>query len=129
MNESEPGTARLAADLAREREQSSCTRSFACRFWSAVRFIESGAEHTRQLDEAFENYDGDAMLAALWTKAATRPKLAANLEKYVIRPTATHCADAFALMGKPMPEIRAEASRQRKAAFVQWAAEKLARNA
>ncbi len=75
--------------------------------WKAVAFIESGREHFRQLDAAFENHDGNAMAAALWTLAEKRPLLKANLPKYVSPPNLF--PETMALMGKPMKEIRAAA--------------------
>ena len=92
--------------------------SFSRRMWAAVAFIESGREHTRQLDAAFENCDGDAMAAALWTLAEKRPKLKANLRKYVCQPGCPpgHLMEAFALIGKPMAEIRRAAKAMREKA-------------
>ncbi len=86
--------------------------------WRAIAFIESGAEHTRQLDEAFESYDGDAMWCALWTVANNRPRLAANIARYVCTPQQMeHRPERAALIGKPLPDIRAEAYRQRREAY------------
>jgi hypothetical protein len=83
--------------------------------WNAIAFIERNpSEVGRQLDAAFENDDGDAMAAALYKVAERRPKLAALLPKYVIRPSETHCARVLPLMGKPMSEIRKAAAEQRR---------------
>lgn len=90
------------------------TRTFSQRMWRAIAFIESGAEHIRQLDEAFENFDGDAMWCALWTMANNRPRLAANIGRYVSTPEQmAHKPERVAMLGKPLPAIRAEAYRQR----------------
>lgn len=84
---------------------------FSRRMWRAIAFIESGAECSRQLDNAFENWDGHAMCAALYTVAARRPVLARNLPKYVTPPSVF--PEAAALMGKTMREIRAAAKAMR----------------
>lgn len=103
------------------------TDSFSRRMWNAVAFIESGREHSRQLDDAFENNDGDAMCAALHTLAQTRPKLAANLPRYV---SPIHLFEnAQSLMGKSMREIRAAAKAQREQGAIdiqEWAEERKA---
>lgn len=86
--------------------------------WRAISFIESGAEHVRQLDEAFESFDGNAMFCALWTMANTRPRLAANLKRYVGTPEQlAHDPTRTAFIGKPLSEIRAEAYRQRREGY------------
>jgi hypothetical protein len=80
--------------------------------WKAVAFIESGREHTRQLDDAFENCDGHAMAAALWTLAEKRPRLKAKLPKYVCPPDTF--PEVIALIGKPMADIRKAAAAMRE---------------
>lgn len=86
-------------------------RPFSVRMWRAVAFIESGVQHSRQLDEAFENYDGDAMMAALYTLAEKRPKLAANIRRYVCPPDSFE--RALPLVVKPLAAIRRAAYAQR----------------
>jgi hypothetical protein len=88
-------------------------RSFSERMWRAVAFIESGREHCRQLDEAFENDDGDAMTAALYTLAEKRPVLKANLPKYVLEPGKVNPDVVLPLVGRPMHEIRKAANAMR----------------
>lgn len=92
--------------------------TFSRRMWRAIAFIESGAEHHRQLDAAFENGDGDAMCAAIYTVAARRPLLAHNLPQYVTPPD--HFERAAALMGKTMREIRAAAALSRAESEARW---------
>ena len=87
-------------------------RPFSVRMWRAVAFIDSGATHYRQLDEAFENWDGDAMCAALYTLALKRPKLAANIRRYVSPPD--QFEGSAALMGQPMSAIRQAAYEKRR---------------
>lgn len=89
-------------------------KPFSRRMWSAVAFIESGRECQRQLDDAFESFDGHAMSAALWTLAEKRPQLKANLPKYVTPASAF--PESAALVGKPLAEIRKAAKRMREAA-------------
>jgi hypothetical protein len=85
--------------------------------WSAVAFIESNPrEHNRQLDAAFENYDGDAMCAALYTLAQSRPLLAQYLPNFVTQ-AATGDTRVLPFVGRPMKDIRAEAYRQRLEAW------------
>jgi len=80
--------------------------------WRAVAVIERGPRTLcRQLDDAFENGDGDAMCAALYTLAERRPKLKANLPKYVAHPS--NFPRSAALMGLTMAEIRQAAIRPR----------------
>lgn len=86
-------------------------KSFSNRMWAAVAFIESGREHTRQLDPAFENGDGNAMTAALYTLSKKRPLLAANLPRYVLSPTLFGGADK--MVGNPMSVIRKFAKAER----------------
>ena len=88
-------------------------RTFSKRMWAAVAFIESGREHVRQLDEAFESFDGDAMCAALWTLAEARPRLKANLPTYVVYPSGR----AASLLGLSMRAIRDAAAKQRASAY------------
>ena len=87
-------------------------RTFSQRMWRAVAFIESSAEHFRQLDEAFESGDGDQMWAALWTLAKTRASLAVALPKYVSTPE--NMPRCSGLVGLPMREIRSLARRSRE---------------
>lgn len=57
-------------------------RTFTQRLERAALFIESDKTDGRELDEAFENYDGNAMIAALWTIAEQRPKLKYQMERH-----------------------------------------------
>lgn len=88
-------------------------RTFSERMWRAIAFIESGAEHTRQLDEAFENNDGDAMAAALIVMARKRPVLAANLASYVSVDSASKSERVAPLLNKSIADIRRAAAVQR----------------
>lgn len=91
------------------------TKPFSVRMWDAIRFIERNPREVhRQLDEAFENYDGHAMCAALYTMAEKRPRLKQLIGKFVSPPD--HFAEAKALMGKSMDEIRKVAQKQREEA-------------
>jgi hypothetical protein len=87
-------------------------KPFSVRMWRAVAFIESGRDVSRQLDEAFENGDGDAMCAALWTLSKKRPRLALNIRKYILPPD--QLSQVSKLMGLSMKDIRAAASKQRE---------------
>lgn len=87
------------------------TESFSIRMWKAIAFIERNPiSVNRQLDAAFENSDGDAMCAALYTMAEKRPRLKQFIQQFVSPPSGR----AKTLMGKSMKEIQKAAQRQRE---------------
>lgn len=58
---------------------------FLARFRRAVKHIQAGQVHGRELDEAFENWDGDAMVAALMKHADDSPTFAQDMRRYMFR--------------------------------------------
>ncbi|QRM32770.1 hypothetical protein [Microvirga sp. VF16] len=68
-------------------------QSFAGRVRYAADLIASGARPCRAFDSCFENYDGDAIAAALIREAATNRDLAQNLGRYINRARAQEATD------------------------------------
>lgn len=83
-------------------------RPFMQRLERAARFIENDQTDGRELDEAFENDDGEAMSAALWTIAEQRPRLKYQIEQHGISRPREH------LIGLPLPTLDKLASSLRK---------------
>lgn len=50
----------------------------------AARYIINGQTHGRELDNAFENNDGDEMCSALWRMALKNKKLKFAIEKVIV---------------------------------------------
>jgi len=85
-------------------------RSFMQRLYRAADNLERGTYHGRELDEALENGDGDAMMAALWTLADSRPKLRYVMAlEWLDGPS----PDVAALIGLPLSALINEAAIQR----------------
>jgi hypothetical protein len=61
--------------------------SFAYRVNFAASVISSGRATTRNFDNCFENWDGDAVAVALYRRARKNPKLRAALWRYIGRAT------------------------------------------
>ena len=66
--------------------------NFAGRVNFAAFIITKGQNTSRSFDNCFENYDGDAVAAALVRRAQKNERLAANLFRYINRDTATAAA-------------------------------------
>jgi len=70
-------------------------QSFAARVRYAADLIASGARPCRAFDSCFENYDGDAIAAALIRQAATNRDLEHNLGRYFNRARAEEAAEQW----------------------------------
>ncbi|WP_201841349.1 hypothetical protein [Microvirga zambiensis] len=70
-------------------------QSFAARVRYAADLIASGARPCRAFDSCFENYDSDALAAALIREAATNRDLAQNLGRYINRARAEEAAERW----------------------------------
>ena len=57
------------------------TMELWCRARKAADYIRAGQTHGRELDNAFENYDGEEMCCALYRMALKSPKLLIALKK------------------------------------------------
>jgi hypothetical protein len=66
--------------------------NFAGRVNFAAFIITQGRSTSRAFDNCFENYDGDAVAAALVRRARTNERLAANLFRYISESSATEAA-------------------------------------
>ena len=88
--------------------------NFAGRVNFAAFIITQGKPTSRGFDNCFENYDGDAVAAALVRRARKNERLAANLWRYICRQSAEE-AEAKLAGQKLAPAARAmrEAARQR----------------
>ena len=93
--------------------------NFAGRVKHAASVISSGRRTNRSFDNCFENYDGDAVAAALVRRARKNPstQLAANLWRYVSRERAE--AAAAKLEGQ---DLEGAAAAMRAKAAADWAA-------
>lgn len=56
--------------------------SFSVRFKRCVRNLVTGHTHGRELDEAFENGDGDRMVVELLAKAKSEPEFLGVLKRW-----------------------------------------------
>jgi hypothetical protein len=79
---------------------------FSRRVNFAAAVISAGRRTTRNFDNCFENYDGDAVCAALIRRAERNPKIAANIWRYLHRATAEAAAEKLA--GRNLAEAAAE---------------------
>lgn len=80
--------------------------NYAGRVNYAAAVISAGRRTSRAFDNCFENYDGDAVCAALIRRAAKNEKLAENLFRYVCRSSAEEAAAK--LQGRNLTEAAAE---------------------
>lgn len=64
----------------------------------AAAYIVADRIHGRELDNAFENYDGDEMCAALWRMAKKSKKLAEMLPRAIVKETLERNAAKFATL-------------------------------
>lgn len=67
--------------------------NFVGRVNFAAFVITQGRRTSRGFDNCFENYDGDAVAAALVRRARKNERLAANLFRYINRESATEAAE------------------------------------
>jgi hypothetical protein len=80
--------------------------NFAGRVNYAASVITQGRNTSRSFDNCFENYDGDAVAAALVRRAANNERLAANLYRYINEQSAREAAQLYE--GRKLPEVSRE---------------------
>jgi len=81
----------------------------------AAGYIKAGKTHGRELDDAFENYDGDEMCAALWRMAQKDPALKnALIKEWGKLDSFLEQAQKFASLTNEELSARAEQSRADK---------------
>lgn len=101
-------------------------RTFQDRLHRAIRHIERGETHGRELDEAFENWDGDAMVVALMQHALVDVSFAAALAKACASPLPKSWQDLYRLHGRKTPyEIQEFAAMLRASRGVYQAVDQL----
>ncbi|MFO0958236.1 MAG: hypothetical protein U0800_12555 [Isosphaeraceae bacterium] len=88
--------------------------NFAGRVRHAASVISLGKGTGRAFDGCFENYDGDAVAAALMRRAEKNERLRANLFRYINQQSATEAYERY--KGRNLVEVarelREEASRK-----------------
>jgi hypothetical protein len=62
----------------------------------ALEVISAGRPTCRTFDSCFENGDGDEVAAAVYRRSLRRPTLAANLWRYLSRPSVTEVVERLA---------------------------------
>ena len=87
-------------------------QSFEGRVRYAADLIASGARPCRAFDSCFENYDGDAVAAALIRQAASNPDLGKSLGRYINRARAQEAADRWQHLSDEA--LKREAARLRR---------------
>lgn len=80
--------------------------NFAGRVDYAASVISKGRSTSRTFDNCFENYDGDAVAAALVRRSQKNEKLKANLFRYINQQTATEAYERLA--GRNLTEAARE---------------------
>lgn len=80
----------------------------------AAENIKAGRIHGRELDNAFENWDGDEMCAALYRLSLQSPKLAETLYVAIVESEVKECAEKFAHLSDSELSKHAEQTRDRK---------------
>ena len=86
----------------------------------AAAVIAGGRNTSRAFDNCFENYDGDAVAAALMRRAQKNERLSANLPRYINPETAKDAATR--LQGRNLTEAAAEMRAKAQAEFDAWLA-------
>jgi hypothetical protein len=83
------------------------TNGFNNRVTTAASHMSSGRSITRNLDNCFENFDGDAVALALYLRTLKNPntKLAANIWKYLSEDMCMSMMDKYTQ--RTMSELRA----------------------
>jgi hypothetical protein len=72
-------------------------KSFTDRVNMAANYISQGRNSSRSFDSCFENYDGDAVVVALFRRAQARPtgNLANNIWNYLSKDSVSYLADKY----------------------------------
>lgn len=86
--------------------------NFAGRVNYAAAVISRGGSTSRAFDNCFENYDGDAVAAALVRRAERNEKLAGNLYRYIGRESSQEAAAKY--QGRNLAEVSRELIAARK---------------
>jgi hypothetical protein len=103
---------------------------FAYRVNFAASVISRGVSTTRNFDNCFENYDGDAVVVSLYRRSRRNPKLRSRIFKYLDRRGMVLAA--FKHRRQSVRDITlwaAELRTSAKAAHAKWMAERDAENA
>lgn len=85
--------------------------NFLGRVRYAMEVISAGRQTSRTFDSCFENGDGDEVAALVYRHSLRRPRLAANLWRYLSRPSVTEAAARLA--GVADRDMADEAARSR----------------
>ncbi len=80
--------------------------NFAGRVNFAAFIIIQGKATSRSFDNCFENWDGDAVAAALVRRAEKNERLARNLFKYINQQTATEAYEQY--KGRKLAQVAKE---------------------
>jgi tRNA-dihydrouridine synthase len=102
--------------------------AFQYRVDFAASVISSGERTTRNFDNCFEMYDGDAVAVAVYRRAMHNPKLRRNIWRYITRESVVKKAWASRRKSRAdlktwAAELRAEANRKREEENARWMAE------
>lgn len=92
--------------------------NFAGRVNFAAFVITQGRRTSRSFDNCFENYDGDAVAAALVRRARKNERLAANLFRYISERTALEAEERLA--GQKLATAAREMRAKARAEFEAW---------
>ena len=86
---------------------------FQYRVNMAASYISQGRSTSRSFDGCFENYDGDAVVVALYRRAQNKPdgKLARNIWRYLAKDSVTEMAAKYADLSRVELVVLADSMR------------------